>query len=148
MKDSSRITKKIDRDSVYYVLYWSEMKKADKYEIITSVPAVAGIYELYYMDDRKKLNLFYVAKCWYGGLRHHIRMDTDAETEQDEKRKKIVDEHDCYYRYAVHQSLKDMEDILYFFARTYFPASNKVSSSGRYTNIFVKEISPNKIITV
>jgi hypothetical protein len=147
-KEESHITKEVDETKVYYTIFWSEIKKADKYDIIRSVPAVAGIYELYYMDGKKKLNLFFVSKCWYGGLRHHIRMATDEEMEKDEKRRKIVADHDCYYRYAVHQNLTDMADLIFFFARTYFPHSNATPHSGRYEEIFVKEISPNKIVTI
>ena len=62
---------------------WSRLRKSDKYEIVKSVPSEAGIYELYYMDEKGKLCLFHVGKSWYGGLRNEIRLRTDVELETD-----------------------------------------------------------------
>ena len=65
MIDRKPITQKLVRArDVFYTVSWSRLRKADKYEIITSVPSEAGIYELYYMDDWEKLCLFHVGKSW------------------------------------------------------------------------------------
>ena len=44
------IIKEEDKSDVYYTLTWTALTRADKYKITTSVPAIAGMYELYYMD--------------------------------------------------------------------------------------------------
>ena len=143
-----KITKLVEAPNVYYTVFWSRLKKADRYEIITKVPSVAGIFELYYEDKYKKLNLLHISKAWYGGLRNWLRKVTDPELEGDEKKKKILEEYDCYYRYTVIPSYADMSDVLYFFASTYLPHAHKVVSSGRYESIFVNEVSEDKIVTV
>ncbi|MBN1837568.1 MAG: hypothetical protein JW820_17055 [Spirochaetales bacterium] len=143
-----RINKEVDQENVYYTLFWSPLAKADRYEIIRKVPSVAGIFELYYMDEHKSLNLFFVSKAWYGGLRNWLRKATDATLEEDPRRKEILEKYDCYYRYAVVESYADMSDLMFFFADTYFPHGHSVSSSERYTDIFVREISPDKIVSL
>ncbi len=142
------VKKLTDKDSVYYTIYWSRLKKTDKYEIISSVPSVAGIFELYYLDWKKKLNLFFVSKAWYGGLRNKIRKATDSELESDPARKHVLETFSIYYRYTAVNSYGDMSDIISFFSMTYFPHRTPVQSSGRYKTISVTEISKDKITTV
>ena len=144
----AKVTKLVEAPDVYYTVFWSRLQKADRYEIITKVPSVSGIYELYYQDEHKQLNLFHIAKAWYGGLRARLRKTTDPELEEDKTKKEILEKNDCYYRYTVIPSYSDMSDILYFFAATYRPHTHKVSSSGRYENIYVNEVSEDKIVTV
>jgi hypothetical protein len=144
------IVKKLEdkRGAVYFTIYWSPLRKSEKYEIIGSVPSEAGIYELYFMDFKGKLNLFSIGKSWYGGLRNELRLHTDPELEPDLERRATLEKHDCYYRYTLVGSNDDMSDILFFFARTYFPGSQKYRPSGRHENIYVKEISSDKIVTI
>ncbi len=144
----ARITKLTEAENVYYTVYWSALRQPDRYDIIRSVPSMPGIYELYYLDDHKQLNLFFVAKAWYGGLRNSIRKVTDPELENDPRRRRTLQERAVYYRYVIVQSFGDMADIMYFFAATYFPHGHRLEPSGRYENIFVNEISPEKIVTV
>jgi hypothetical protein len=144
----AKITKLVEGTDVYYTVFWSRLQKADRYEIITKVPSVSGIFELYYQDEHKQLNLFHIAKAWYGGLRTWLRKITDPELEEDQEKKKILEKNDCYYRYTIIPSYADMSDILYFFAATYRPHTHKVSPSGRYENIFVNEVSDDKIVDI
>jgi hypothetical protein len=144
----SIVIKKVKEGSVYFTIQWSRLRKADKYEIIRIVPSVPGIYELYYEDKKKKLNLFFFARAWYGGLRNALREQTDPEMEKDVQRKKILDTYDCYYRYSQLYSFGDMSDILYFFECTYSPHNIQKAHSGRYENIFVEEKSEDKIVTI
>jgi hypothetical protein len=143
-----RITKEVDQGNAYYTLFWSPLAKADRHEIISKVPSVAGLFELYYQDEKRSLNLFFVSKAWYGGLRNWLRQATDPTLEIDKKRKEILEKYDCYYRYAIVDSYGDLSDLMYFFADTYFPHDHSVSSSNRYVNIYVREVSPDKIVTI
>jgi len=142
------VSKMVRREAAYYTIRWSRLQKADRYGILSLVPSMAGIFELYYLDRKNKLNLFIFAKAWYGGLRNHLRTATDAALEQDPARRSILERHPCYYRYALLNSYRDMADIHFFFAATHFPRQNRTSHSGRYARIFVKELSPDKLVTI
>ena len=134
---------------VYYFVQWSPLSKADRYDIITKVPAVAGVFEIYWMDETKHLRLFYVDKTDYGGLRSELRRITDPELcINNDKLKKVLEEKEIWYRYATTDSSKIMADVVWFFMQTYVPDDTSVEHSGRYTNIFLKESAPDKLIWV
>jgi hypothetical protein len=141
-------TKMVEDDEVYYTVSWSRITKADKYRINGTVPAYSGIYEIYYMDEKKKLNYLSVAKTWYGGLRYALRTKTDPEMENDPRRKEVLDLYDCYYRYSAVSSNQDMDDLLFFFEQVHFPGRTGQPHSGRYQRIHVRELSDDKLITV
>jgi hypothetical protein len=142
------VGKLVRKRDAFFTVYWSRLKKSDKYEIVKSVPSEAGIYELYYMDDKKKLCLFHVGKSWYGGLRNELRARTDVELETDLGRRALLEEHDCWYRWSLLSNSDDMADIIFFFAQTYFPGILTVHASGRYEHIYVKEVDADKIVTI
>jgi hypothetical protein len=60
-----------------FTVYWSPLQKVNKYTILKKVPEMAGIFELYYQDEKKKLNRFYVTRVWIGGLRSRLRAICD-----------------------------------------------------------------------
>ena len=142
------VGKMVKGRNAYFTVSWSRLKKADKYDIVRSVPSEAGIYELYYMDRLGKLCLFHVGKSWYGGLRNEIRLRTDKELEDDAARKLILARYDCWHRWSLVSSSDDMADLLFFFAQTHLPGTTTVHSSDRYDKIFVKEIDADKIVTI
>lgn len=142
------ISKVVEAGNAYFTLRWSRLTKADKYEIIKTVPAMAGIFELYYMDRKKKLNLFYMGKVWIGGLRSRIRTLTDPEIEMDVKRREVLEKFDCYYRYSLTDHQSDLDDVFFFFAGRHFPHETKAAHSGRYIQILVDEISSDNLITI
>jgi hypothetical protein len=142
------VRKLVRKRDVIFTVCWSHLRKSDKYDIIKSVPSEAGIFELYYMDDKGKLCLFHVGKSWYGGLRNELRVLTDIELEKDAARRAILEEHDCWYRWSLLTSSDDMADIIFFFAQTYLPGSTTVHSSGRYEHVFVNEVDADKIVTI
>ena len=142
------IIKRIKDNDAYFEINWSKLKKAERYDINASVPAESGVFQLYYMDNKKRLNLMYISRVWFGGLRSTIRKLTDPELEFDEKWKDVLLKYDCYYRYALSDSNKDMEDILFYFSEVLFPGLNKCIDSSRYNNIYLIEESLEKINTV
>ena len=142
------IIKRVKDGDAYFTVLWSELEKAGKYKINASVPAESGIFELYYMDDSKRLNLMYIERVWFGGLRSTIRKLTDPELEFDPKWKEVLLRYDCYYRYTLSASSRDMEDVLFYFSEVLFPGSDRCTSSGRYTNVFLIEESPENFDTV
>jgi hypothetical protein len=135
--------------NVYYFVQWSQLAKADRYEIITKVPAVAGVFEIYWMDEKNCLRLFAVGKTNYGGLRSEIRRIIDPELcKNDENMRKILEEKEIWYRYAATDSANVMADVIWFFMQNYFPEKTSFKHSGRFKNIFLKESAPDKLIWV
>jgi len=147
MEYSIRSTEK--KGDIYYTVNWSPLVKADKYKIIAKVPAVAGVYEIYWMDEKNRLRMLYVGKTDFGGLRSEIRRITDPELCKDnENMRKILEDNEIYYRYTTTDSSKVMADVVWYFMTTYFPENTTLEHSGRYANIFMKESAPDKLIWV
>jgi len=143
------ITAMEKKGDVYYYVNWSPLAKADRYDIISKVPSVAGIFEIYWMDENKRLRMFVVGQTNYGGLRSEIRRITDPELcKNDEKARKILEEKEIWYRYSPTDSAKVMADVIWFFMQTYFPEKTNIKHSDRYENIFVKESEPDKLMWV
>jgi hypothetical protein len=135
--------------NIYYFVQWSTLSKAERYDIITKVPALAGIFEIYWMDESGHLRLLAVGKTNYGGLRSEIRRITDPELcKDDEKMRKILEEKEIWYRYAATDSANIMADVIWFFMQIYFPEKTSFKHSGRYENIYLKESAPDKLIWV
>jgi hypothetical protein len=139
-----------DEDEGYFTVRWSPFAKADKYEIARNVPAIGGIAELYYQDERGKLNLFCLQRSWYGGLRAMLRERCDPSMEKDPFRLSILVKWRgrIYYRWTNSESKADMDDVMFFFVETYNPDSGAVESSGRFERIYVQELDAGKLVTI
>jgi hypothetical protein len=142
------ITSKEKDEDVYYFIQWSSLAQADRWTISSKVPAVAGVYEIYWMDDHEHLRMLSVGNTHYGGLRSEIRRLTDAELVTDAKAKKILEDEEIWFRYAPTNSASAMADVVWFFRKTYFPENPGVEHSGLYQKIFLKESAPDKLIWV
>lgn len=130
---------------VWYSVAWSALRTANRWEIAKSVPAVGGVYEIYWMDERKHLRMLSVAHASFGGLRSELRRFTDPELVEDARVAAILTDRPIYFRYAPTDSSADMADIVWFFRKTYFPENPGVSHSGRYDRIFLEESAPDKV---
>ena len=135
-------------DLVYYYVKWSPLAVAERWTINARVPAVAGIYEIYWMDDHNHLRMLAVGRTHYGGLRSEIRRLTDAELALDAKTRATLENEEIWFRYAPSNSAKIMADVVWFFRKTYFPEDPGVEHSGRFRKIFMKESEPDKLIWV
>ena len=135
-------------DNVYYFIQWSQLALAERWTITSSVPAVGGIYEIYWMDDHKHLRMLAVGNTHYGGLRSELRRLTDPELTQDPKTRETLENEEIWFRYAPSNSAKIMSDVVWFFRKTYFPENPGVEHSGRFKKIFIKESDPDKLIWV
>ena len=142
------ITAQEKDDVVYYFINWSPLAKADRWTINASVPAVAGVYEIYWMDDHNHLRMLAVGRTHYGGLRSEIRRLTDPELTLDPKAKETLENEEIWFRYVPSHSMSDMADVVWFFRDTYFPENPGVEHSNRYKKIFMKESAPDKLIWV
>ncbi|MDR2211880.1 MAG: hypothetical protein LBO65_10530 [Spirochaetaceae bacterium] len=133
---------------VHYFIKWSPLTKADRWIISSTVPAVGGVYEVYWMDDHEHLRMLSVGITHYGGLRSELRRLTDPELNEDPAAKKTLAEEEIWFRYAPCNSAAIMADVHWFFKKTYFPEKPGVSHSGRYEKIYMNESAPDKLIWV
>jgi hypothetical protein len=133
---------------VHYSIKWSPLSKADRWSINAKVPSVAGIYEMYWMDDHQHLRMFSVGRTHYGGLRSELRRLTDPELTEDSATKKMLEDEEIWFRYAPCNSAAMMADVIWFFRKTYFPEEPGVEHSGRYEKLFMNESAPDKLIWV
>ena len=142
------ITSKAKGKDVHISIQWSPLSKADRWAINAKVPSLAGVYEIYWMDDHNHLRMLSVGYTYYGGLRSELRRLTDPELTDDVNAKNILDNEEIWFRYAVTNSTGDMQDVVWFFMKTYFPENPRISHSGRYERIFMNESAPDKLIWV
>jgi hypothetical protein len=142
------ITAQEKGENVYYFVSWSPLEVAERWTISAKVPAVAGIYEIYWMDDHNHLRMLAVGQTHYGGLRSELRRLTDAELTVEAAAKKILENEEIWFRYSPSNSAAVMTDVVWFFRQTYFPENPGVDHSGRYKKIFLKESAPDKLIWV
>jgi hypothetical protein len=142
------ITAQEKGENVYYFVSWSPLAVAERWTISAKVPAVAGIYEIYWMDDHNHLRMLAVGQTHYGGLRSELRRLTDAELVVEAAVRTILENEEIWFRYSPVNSAAVMADVVWFFRQTYFPDNPGVDHSGRYKKIFLKESAPDKLIWV
>jgi hypothetical protein len=135
-------------EAVYYNIQWSPLSLAERWVINSRVPAVAGVYEIYWMDEHKHLRMMDVGKTHYGGLRSEIRRLTDPELVTNPKTRQTLENNEIWFRYVPSNWIDNMTDVVWFFRSTYFPENPGVDHSGRYKKIFLKESAPDKLIWV
>ncbi len=129
----------------YFSVHWSPLRQADRWAIAASVPAVGGVFEIYWMDERKRLRLFIVGHARYGGLRSEIRRLTDSELTDNPQTARLLADREIFFRYAATDSAADMADVVWFFRSAYFPENPGVAHSGRYRRIFMDESAPDRV---
>ncbi|MBI9104148.1 MAG: hypothetical protein JEY99_17155 [Spirochaetales bacterium] len=137
---------KVVDGKAYYTLAWSPLTRVDKYSILKKVPAMSGIYELYYYDEHKNLFCFFICRVWYGGLRGAIREATDPLIVMNPKRKAVLEERECFFRYTVVTSFADIRDLMNLLGMKRGNPETAPPDSDRYEELFFKEESPDKIV--
>ncbi|HUX52145.1 MAG TPA: hypothetical protein VMW73_15230 [Spirochaetia bacterium] len=154
------ITKRIKDDDAFFTVQWSTLKRAEKFEILASVPSVSGIVELYFEDSNHTLNYIDMYRAWYGGLRNVLRELVDPTIAREAGLRELAKRRVLVYRYSMSNSHADISDVLYFFAnvrkrqpvQTGAPGVPRDSSptepSGRFRYIYVNEESPDKLVTI
>ena len=104
------IAKRVHDDAVHFDVHWSPLSLVDRYEIAASVPAVAGVYELY-AELASRLHKFAVEGAWYGGLRAAIRAGTDGDVATDPERRALLAHWRCRYRFCAVDTRDDLFDL-------------------------------------
>jgi hypothetical protein len=139
---------KVKGRDVHYFISWSPLSIADRWTINAKVPSLAGIYEIYWMDDHEHLRMLWVGDTHYGGLRSELRRLTDPELTDNARAKKTLEDEEIWFRYVPCNSAAVMSDVLWFFRKTYFPENPGVDHSGRFEKIYMNESAPDKLIWV
>ncbi|MCL2602310.1 MAG: hypothetical protein FWD91_05800 [Treponema sp.] len=142
------ITAREKADEIYYFIQWSPLARAERWTINAKVPSVAGVYEIYWMDDHKHLRMMVVGNTHYGGLRTELRRLTDPELALDAKTRDTLENREIWFRYAPSNSASVMADVVWFFRTTYFPENPGVEHSGRFKKMYMKESAPDKLIWI
>lgn len=139
------ISSRINNREAIFTLNWSALTKADRWAIAKGVPAMGGVFELYWMDDHKRLRLLHIGNANMGGLRSEIRRLSDAELCDNSRIHAILETFDIYYRFSICDSARDMADIVWYFRKRYFPEDPGVDHSGRFDVITVMENAPDRV---
>ena len=110
-----------------------------RWEINASVPSVAGIYEIYYLESARFPRILKVRKAWYGGLRNEIRAESDPTLPQNAQFRDVLASGECYYRYTVCERSKDLTDVYSVLVTHRNVAQPGSPTSGRYAEVRIKE---------
>ncbi|MFP4643456.1 MAG: hypothetical protein ACLFM0_03800 [Spirochaetales bacterium] len=137
--DSPAVSKQIRGDDAYYTVVWSRIQRATKSTVIGSVPSVAGIFELYVVDQGNTPNLVRTSRAWYGGLRHALRELSDPHACKDRRILMFLKSRSLYFRYTACESNDDMDDVLSYLATLSPRAVGDALPSGRFRDIYVKQ---------
>lgn len=143
--EKPRIELRTKNKEGYFSLYWSHLKKADKYSVNGIIPALPGLYELYYQDEKKAMNLLTISSGWRSGLRSQIREDIEPSIFKPEEVRKILEDKPLYCRYTECENAENLQDVLWFLHQMYFGDKHKVHHTGRFEKIFVKEFAPDRL---
>ena len=142
------IHKSVNGPDAYFTVNWAPILPADKYTVLKKIPAMSGIFKLFYEDPYKKLILLDMDIAWYGGLRSSLRDYSDPFKEYDPEIRVILETKKLFCRYTMSESFRDLTDVLSLLAIEEYENPEDFKDSGRYKKIFLREESPNKIVTI
>ncbi len=137
--------KNVYKGDAYYVVRWSKYLKYNKYEVLKKIPKMPGIYVVFFKNEANRLVPFFLSYSWVNSIMYELNFILNQEADDDMKIKLILEKKDCYYKYVIIESYKDMLDVyeyLQTFYRsrdTYFIKKELEINSGRYNNIFVQD---------
>ena len=129
--------KRVEDGCAYFYPDWSPRYPVNRYLITKSVPAMPGVFKLYYQGDDGKTHLFYMERVWYGGIRSEIRRASDPLEVSDRKRRAVLSKYKCFYSYTIVESKLDMGDLLRAYSMRLLPDREPPEGSGRYEKIFI-----------
>jgi hypothetical protein len=129
----------------FFELYWSHLIQADKYTVGSKIPSVSGLFELYYQDEQKVMNLLTIGVCWRSGLRSQIRADIEPDLNKTEEVRKILENRPLFCRWTESDKPDDITDVAWFLNQMYFKEKCPVKDSGRFEKIFCNEFAPDQL---
>ncbi len=138
MRTPHSVSKRVHREIAYYDLDWSPLLPVERRSINGSVPSLAGIWELYWLEQSRKPRLIKMGRAWYGGLRNEIRFEADASERTNRNIEKYLISGDCYYRYIVCESADDLNE-LYWVLCSLRGMEGPTAPKRRYRDLRVRE---------
>lgn len=139
MKDGNTVSKEVRKGEVFYEVPWTPLREADRHDIAHRVPSLAGVYEIFWEDEKKRLHLFSLEPAWYGGLRAKLSEKIDVDFESNPGRKAIIADKKLFYRFVFVESWDDVKDLMCGLLQIYQPQLGTLPSSGRYKRIHIQE---------
>ncbi|MFW6215964.1 MAG: hypothetical protein ACOC45_08445 [Alkalispirochaetaceae bacterium] len=137
------VTKRIRRGRAYFDITWSPLFPVQRWEINASVPSVAGIYEIYYLENARVPRILKVGRAWYGGLRNEIRAESDHTLPQNAEMRDILASGECYYRYTICEQSDDLTDVFSVLVTHRKVRQPGTEATGRYQEVRIRE--PDKM---
>lgn len=140
--DFCNYIKDVYLNDAYYTVRWSKYYKYNKYDIIKKIPALSGIFVVFYLTESKKLMPFLLGYSWVGSLRHDLRQLSDPLVTEKEICE-ILENNECYFKYLIVPSYADLLDLYeyykYYYRNIFYTQMSENRESGRYNNVYVKE---------
>lgn len=133
------VRKMVIGPDAHYHLPWTPLKKADRHEVSLKVPALAGIFEIFYQDEKKHQILLTLEAAWYGSVQSKIREKIDSELEGSPGKKTILEDRPLYYRFVLCDSWPDIQDIMGYLIKKYRGEVPGLRDSGRYRRVYLKQ---------
>lgn len=100
---------------------------------------MAGIWEIYWLQQSRKPRILKIGRAWHGGLRHSLREHTDPTLPMGAPIRSYLETGDCYYRYTVVESHADLNDV-YSVLLTHRPVDQTpMPTTGRYAQVRINE---------
>ncbi len=133
------VVKRVRREIAYFNIIWSPLLPVSRWDINGAVPSMAGIWELYYLENARVPRIMKMGRAWYGGLRSEIRTESDPDLPQNARHRAALESGDCYYRYTICESGQDLTDVYSVLLSHRNVGQPPVTASGRYSDVRIQE---------
>lgn len=139
--------KDIYNNDAFYIIRWSPYLICNKFEVTKKAPSRAGIFVIFYLNQSKKLQPFYIGYSWISSIMFDIKSLLYEDANRDREIAEIIDNKKCYYKYVIIDKYNDLVDM-YEVLKTYYNKKNvkyikKIDdfNSGRYNEVFITDYS-------
>ncbi|MEX2445161.1 MAG: hypothetical protein WD492_16275 [Alkalispirochaeta sp.] len=133
------VVKRVHREIAYFNIIWSPLLPVSRWDINGAVPSMAGIWELYYLENARVPRILKMGRAWYGGLRNEIRTESDPDLPQNAAHRRVLESGDCYYRYTLCEQGQDLTDVYSVLLSHRNVGQPPVTASGRYSDVRIQE---------
>ncbi len=137
--NAHRVSLTVRGNQAFFAVPWTALNLADRHAIAWEVPSVAGLYQVYWEDERRKLRIFSWGQAWYGGLRGKLAESIDQDHEPLQARKEILEHRRLWYRYVLCESWGDLQDLFCLYEQIFNPNEPPPASSGRFQFLHLRE---------
>ena len=133
------ITKQVRRNRAYYTIDWSVLQTVARNRINAGVPALPGLWEIYWLQHSRIPRLLKIGTAWRGGLRSTLRTEADPERPANREIGEYLASGDCYFHFTVCEDRDDLVDVYWVLASLRNAPVRVDGDSGRYRDVRIKE---------